>query len=71
MATRFPNVVVWDGTKRHHVAVIVDRLNSIVCYQCAECDVDVEWPIGHLDHLRDFLKGHPSCQIVVWAEIHD
>jgi hypothetical protein len=71
MSTRFPQAMVWDATKEHHIVVIVDRRQKVVGYLCAECDIDHEMPIEHLEGIRRFIKESTSSQVILWAEINE
>jgi len=71
MSVTFPRALVWDPTKRHHVAVIVDRSLNRLTYFCGDCDYEVTLDITLMDNLRAFIKDSDSTQVVFWGECDD
>jgi hypothetical protein len=68
MPTTFPNAVIWDDAKRHHVAVIVSRTLNRVDYFCADCDYEMTVDITLLDDIRSLIKDSDTTQVVFWGE---
>jgi hypothetical protein len=71
MTVTFPNAVIWDNAKKHHVAVIVCRRLNRVDYFCADCDYETTVDITMLDDVRSIIKDSDNMQVVFWGETDD
>jgi hypothetical protein len=71
MSGHFPQAVIFDSRKEHHVVVGVSHPDGLVTVACSDCLSIYQVPLHKLEWLRQMLSADSDTQVIQWVEYND